>query len=68
MIFTGNIGYDAEMKNHGPIESHLQTMLENLLQLANSSGLEDDSEGIKIFKLMYVLIIMYSLQVQRFRL
>ena len=41
----GGVGYNPEVKEHGPTECHLQTMLEHLLKLANSSDLEVDSEG-----------------------
>ena len=60
MIFTGNIGYDTEIKNCGPTESHLQALLEHLLQLANSSELKGESEGIQIIRSMHILIFIYS--------
>ena len=56
----GGIGYNPEIKEHGPTESHLQTMLEHLLKFTNSSDLEGDSEGKQIFIPIYTLILMCS--------
>lgn len=48
VVFTGNIGYNPEIKEQSSTDSHLQTMLDHLLQLANSSDIDGDSEGIQI--------------------
>ena len=70
MLFSGNNGYNPEMNAHGTTESHLQTMLEHLLQLANSSGLEGDSEsnnGINC-RIYYFFYNLLSLQILSIRL
>ena len=44
VAFMGEIGYNSETKDHaGPARSQLQAMLEELVELAKTSGLRNEN-------------------------